>query len=133
MTHARIAAESLVGELPPPPQRPGRAAAAATFASAAWLGSPAAPSPLSLAAGASMALGGYRLWRAPDGPNRSTALAIWVSRLATGAFWPRPEVLVALDAALVTASRKVDGAAAALFLPDLAWTALDLTSGNGAR
>ena len=87
-----------------------------------------------------MAVAGYRLWRAPDTKGRTRALALWGAQLPANAVWSwlffaweRPRLaaanltaLVALNAALVTSARQVDGVAAALLAPYLGWTAFAL-------
>jgi tryptophan-rich sensory protein len=84
-----------------------------------------------------MAIGGWRVWMQPRSPERSRALRLWASQLATNAEWTRlffgqhrPKQalidVVALEAQIIgyiQAAREVDPAAAACFLPYAAWVA----------
>lgn len=84
-----------------------------------------------------LAAGGYRLMRLPSGPERNLALALWALNFATIAGWAKlffgerdldgslADVAVELAAAAgyVAAASRVDGLAAALGVPYLAWAA----------
>lgn len=77
----------------------------------------------------------YRIWRAPNGSDRTKALALWAAQLGLNAAWsplffgardPRAALadVVALDAVLgayVHRAAKVDRPAALLAAPYLAW------------
>lgn len=84
-----------------------------------------------------MAISGWRVWAAPDSPERSRALRLWVTQLATNAQWTRlffgkhlpkwalADVL-ALEAQVlfyIAEAREVDTAAAVCFIPYAAWVA----------
>ena len=82
-----------------------------------------------------MGLAAWLVWRRPDGPARTTALALFVLQLVLNAAWTplffgaqRPALalveLAALDAAAeatTVAFARVDRRAAALLVPYLAW------------
>ncbi|HEX4309391.1 MAG TPA: TspO/MBR family protein [Acidobacteriaceae bacterium] len=84
-----------------------------------------------------MAIGGWRVWTQPSSPDRSRALRLWASQLASNAEWTRlffgqhrPKQalidVVALEAQIVgfiQSAREVDPAAAVCFLPYAAWVA----------
>jgi benzodiazapine receptor len=77
----------------------------------------------------------WRVWRAESSPARSKALALWTAQLATNAAWSklffgdrRPDLALLdslamkfLIASYIDKARKVDGYAAAAFVPYLAW------------
>jgi benzodiazapine receptor len=83
-----------------------------------------------------MAASAWRVWKAPASPERSRALALWGTQLALNAGWSwvffgarRPKAALAELATLAAAigayaneARKVDGAAAWMVAPYLAWT-----------
>ena len=84
-----------------------------------------------------LAIGGYRLLRLPSGPERKLALVFWALNFATIAGWAKlffgerdlggsladvEAELVAAVGYLATAAR-VDGPAAALGVPYVAWAA----------
>ena len=159
-----LAEMSLVGELPPPAKRPGRAAAMTAFsalvAGAAIAGTLATRrnvnglwyrtrrkakvqppkqvfAPVWTALYALMAGAGYRIWRKPSSEERSRALKLWGGQLAANAAWSwlffglkKPKLaladvaaLLAMNATLVNAARKVDKPATAMLAPYLGWTA----------
>jgi len=82
-----------------------------------------------------MAASAYRVWRAPDSPARTRALALWGTQLAANAAWSplffaarNPgaamadlSVLLPAIAAYTNEARKVDGASAWMMAPYLAW------------
>jgi translocator protein len=84
-----------------------------------------------------MAWSGWRVWSAAPSRQRSAALRLWISQLATNAKWSklffgehRPTLALADSIALeglilsyMTAARKVDPAAANAFIPYAAWVA----------
>jgi benzodiazapine receptor len=84
-----------------------------------------------------VAWSGWRVWSAAPSRERNTALRLWLSQLAANAQWSklffgqhRPNLALADVFALegmlisyITAARKVDGAAAAAFIPYAAWVA----------
>ncbi|CAN5764105.1 tryptophan-rich sensory protein [soil metagenome] len=92
-----------------------------------------------------IAYSGWRVWRAPESPERTRALALWATQLALNAAWTplffgarKPAAalvdMVALDVAAgayAAAAAKVDRQAAAVFAPYLAWIAF-ATALNGA-
>lgn len=82
-----------------------------------------------------IAVSGWRVWQHRDSPERSAALRLWVSQLILNAGWSKlffgkhlpawslADVL-SLQAAVIRyifEARKVDKAAAALFVPYAAW------------
>jgi translocator protein len=83
-----------------------------------------------------IAVSGWRVWRRPDSPERTRALALWAAQMATNAAWTplffgarRPTAaLVDLGAQLAAtagytaAAARVDRPAAALMAPYLGWT-----------
>lgn len=84
-----------------------------------------------------MAISGWRVWRHRESPERTAALRLWVGQLISNAEWTRlffgehlpkwslADVL-ALESAVIgymVEARKVDKAAAALFVPYAAWVA----------
>ncbi|MES1204624.1 MAG: TspO/MBR family protein, partial [Pseudomonadota bacterium] len=85
---------------------------------------------------AAMTASAYRVWRAPDSPERTRALRLWGLQLALNAAWSpaffgahRPRVSLAIVSAMVPSiaaymavARKVDRGASALMAPYLAWT-----------
>jgi len=85
---------------------------------------------------ASIAWSGYRVYVAPDHPARRPALALWAAQLAANAAWtptffgarePRAALAVlgtqlATTIGYTAAAGKVDGPAAALMAPYLAWS-----------
>ncbi len=84
-----------------------------------------------------IAIAGWRTWMQEDSPERSRALRLWATQLATNAEWthlffgrhnPKQSLfdVVALEAQIVNYIRTVkdvDPAAAACFLPYAAWVA----------
>lgn len=84
-----------------------------------------------------IAIAGWRTWMQEDSPERSRALRLWATQLATNAEWthlffgrhnPKQSLfdVVALEAQIVSYIRTVkdvDPAAAACFLPYAAWVA----------
>jgi tryptophan-rich sensory protein len=84
---------------------------------------------------ATIAYSGWRIWRAPDSPERSRALALWAGQLALNGAWTplffgarRPVTaladIVALDAVAgeyMRAADKVDRTAALAVVPYLTW------------
>jgi tryptophan-rich sensory protein len=82
-----------------------------------------------------MAISGWRVWNAKDSPERSRALRLWATQLASNAEWTklffgkhRPfsalADVVALESMIVryiATARKVDTAAALCFVPYAAW------------
>jgi translocator protein len=84
-----------------------------------------------------IAISGWRVWQAKDSPERSRALRLWGSQLATNAEWthlffgrhqPKHSLanvlsLQALIVSYILAAREVDGVAAALFYPYAGWVA----------
>lgn len=86
---------------------------------------------------ATMAWSASRIYSAPPSPERSRALRLWFTQLATNAQWSklffgkhRPELALADSVALavqiaeyISIARKVDQAAANAFIPYLGWVA----------
>ncbi len=84
-----------------------------------------------------MAVSGWRIWEAEDSEERSRALRLWVSQLASNAEWTklffgqhRPTLaladLVVLESTIlkyIRAADKVDRPAALCFVPYAAWVA----------
>jgi tryptophan-rich sensory protein len=84
-----------------------------------------------------IAISGWRVWQQKDSPERSRALRLWVSQLATNAEWTRlffgqhrPKhslanvlTLQALIVSYILAADEVDHTAAALFYPYAGWVA----------
>jgi translocator protein len=84
-----------------------------------------------------MAWSGWRVWSAAPSRQRNAALRLWFSQLAANAQWSklffgkhRPNLALADVFALegmifsyITTARKVDGGAAAAFIPYAAWVA----------
>lgn len=84
-----------------------------------------------------IAISGWRTWQTPDSPERSRALRLWATQLATNAEWTRlffckhrPKQafadVPALEAQIVSyihAAKEVDPTAAACFLPYATWVA----------
>jgi len=84
-----------------------------------------------------IALSGWRTWVQEDSPQRSRALRLWLSQLATNANWTRlffgkhqPKRalgdVLSLEGQIISyilAAREVDPAAAALFIPYATWVA----------
>lgn len=84
-----------------------------------------------------IAISGWRVWQQKDSPERSRALRLWASQLATNAEWTRlffgqhrPKhslanvlTLQALIITYILAAREVDTTAAALFYPYAGWVA----------
>lgn len=82
-----------------------------------------------------MAASAYRVFRAPDSPQRTLALALWGGQLALNGAWtelffgrhnPRASLvdsvaLVGAVGAYIYAAQKVDKVAAGLVAPYLAW------------
>jgi benzodiazapine receptor len=82
-----------------------------------------------------MAWSGWRIWKAQSSPERTRALRLWAAQLATNAKWSklffgqhRPDLALVDSAALeweiakyIGVARQVDPAAAAAFIPYLAW------------
>ncbi|HEV2736806.1 MAG TPA: TspO/MBR family protein [Longimicrobiaceae bacterium] len=85
---------------------------------------------------AMIAVSGWRVWKRPDGPDRSRALALWGAQLALNAAWTpifftamRPRAALVDVAALVPAvalygltAARVDRPAGWMMAPYLAWT-----------
>lgn len=84
-----------------------------------------------------IAVSGWRVWRQGESPERSAALRLWIAQLISNAEWTRlffgehlpawslADVL-SLESAVVryiAEARKVDKAAAHLFVPYAAWVA----------
>ncbi|MGA8441253.1 MAG: TspO/MBR family protein [Candidatus Sulfotelmatobacter sp.] len=86
---------------------------------------------------AMIAWSGWRIWSAAPSRERNHALRLWISQLATNAKWSKlffgehSPTLALTDAialegmifAYIKAARKVDRAAADVFLPYAAWVA----------
>ena len=86
---------------------------------------------------ATIAYAGARIWQAEDSPQRSRALVLWGVQLGLNALWPslffgarKPALaladLAALDATALrfaAVARRVEPAAAKVFVPYLAWLA----------
>jgi translocator protein len=86
---------------------------------------------------AMIALSGWRVWCAAPSRQRNRALQLWISQLATNAHWSKlffelrhPLTalgdVVALERIIlsyIATARKVDCAAAGLFIPYAAWVA----------
>ena len=84
-----------------------------------------------------IAVSGWRVWKAEPSPERSRALALWVSQLAANAAWTelffgehQPKLaladVVAMEAMIVgyiLNAKDVDRTAAACFVPYAAWVA----------
>jgi translocator protein len=84
-----------------------------------------------------IAISGWRVWCAAPSRERNRALGLWIAQLAANAHWSKSffgerRLLAALgdDVALerivlsyIAAARKVDRAAAAMFIPYAAWVA----------
>ena len=84
-----------------------------------------------------MTISAYRVWQSEDSPERSRALRLWVTQLASNAQWTklffgkhRPDLALAdiftLEStilAYIATTRKVDRAAAGMFIPYAAWVA----------
>lgn len=84
-----------------------------------------------------IAISGWRVWLRGDSPERTAALRLWVSQLISNAEWTRIFFgkhlptwslanILSLQSAVVgyiLEARKVDKAAAALFVPYAAWVA----------
>ena len=84
-----------------------------------------------------IAVSGWRVWRRDDSPERTAALRLWIAQLISNAEWSRlffgkhlptwslANVLFLESAVLryIAESRKVDKAAATLFIPYAAWVA----------
>lgn len=84
-----------------------------------------------------IALSGWRVWQQEDSPERSRALRLWASQLATNAEWTRlffgqhrPKhslanivTLQALIISYILTASEVDRKAAALFYPYAGWVA----------
>jgi tryptophan-rich sensory protein len=83
-----------------------------------------------------MAISGWRVWRTPDSPERTRALALWGGQLALNGAWSAaffgaksPTLALAdialLDGAIVAYTHqasKVDKPAAWMFAPYIGWT-----------
>jgi translocator protein len=83
-----------------------------------------------------IAVSGWRVWRRPDSPERTRALALWAAQMAANAAWTplffgarRPTAAlvdlgaqVAATAGYVAQAARVDTPAAALMAPYLGWT-----------
>lgn len=83
-----------------------------------------------------IAYSGYRVWAAPDHPQRKPALALWGAQLVANAAWTptffgarRPRAALAVlaaqlstTAAYTAVASRVDGVAAATMTPYLAWS-----------
>lgn len=90
---------------------------------------------------ATLAYSGWRVWKAPDSPERSRALALWATQLGLNGAWTplffgarRPDLALAdiggLDVAAgayAAAAAKVDRRAAAVVAPYLGWIAFATT------
>jgi translocator protein len=84
-----------------------------------------------------IAVSGWRIWIQEDSPERSRALRLWATQLATNAEWtrlffgqhrPKQALLdvLSLEAQIVSymlCAKEVDPAAAACFVPYAAWVA----------
>lgn len=84
-----------------------------------------------------IAVSGWRVWREIDSPERTAALRLWIAQLISNAEWTRiffgehlpawslADVLSLESAVLryIAEARKVDKAAARLFVPYAAWVA----------
>lgn len=82
-----------------------------------------------------IAFSGWRTWLQKDSPERSRALRLWATQLASNAGWThlffgehRPKQalvdVISLEAQVISyiaTAAKVDGAAAACFVPYAAW------------
>lgn len=83
-----------------------------------------------------IALSGMRVWRAPDSPARTRALAWWATQIGLNAAWPalffaarKPKhalvdigLLLAAIALYTNSARRLDKTAAWLVAPYLLWT-----------
>lgn len=92
-----------------------------------------------------MAYSAWRVWRAPDSPERTRALRLWGAQLGLNAAWSptffgakSPKAALAIVAALlptlaryIRCAARVDRTAAAIMAPYLAWTGF-ATYLNGA-
>ncbi|HET9612238.1 MAG TPA: TspO/MBR family protein [Acidimicrobiales bacterium] len=86
---------------------------------------------------AAIAVSGWRVWRRPDGPERTRALRLWGAQMAANAAWTplffgarRPGLALgdltaqlSSTAGYTASAARVDGPAAALMAPYLGWTA----------
>lgn len=84
-----------------------------------------------------MAVSGWRVWRQDVSPERTSALRMWIGQLIANAQWTRlffgehlpkwslADVLTLESAVIgyIVEARKVDRAAAALFVPYAVWVA----------
>jgi translocator protein len=84
-----------------------------------------------------IAVSGWRVWRQGESPERTAALRLWIAQLISNAEWTRlffgehlpgwslADVLSLESAVLryIAEARKVDKAAARLFVPYAAWVA----------
>jgi translocator protein len=84
-----------------------------------------------------IAISGWRVWREEDSPERSLALRLWATQLATNARWTKlffgehlPKWALAdvlslesIILSYIQTARKVDRTAAACFVPYAAWVA----------
>lgn len=84
-----------------------------------------------------IAVSGWRTWRQPSSPERTRALRLWATQLATNAEWtrlffgqhrPGQSLLdvIALEAQIlgyIASAKEVDRGAAACFLPYAGWVA----------
>jgi tryptophan-rich sensory protein len=84
-----------------------------------------------------IAFSGWRIWIQEDSPERSRALRLWATQLATNAEWtrlffgqhrPKQALLdvLSLEAQIVSymlSAKEVDPTAAACFVPYAAWVA----------
>jgi len=82
-----------------------------------------------------MVVAAFRLWRAPETPTRAAALRLWFTQVGLNAAWSplffgarQPAIsmadllaLLAVQSAFVRKAKGVDGAAAWLFAPYIAW------------
>lgn len=86
---------------------------------------------------ATIAVSGWRVWRAPSSPERTRALALWGAQMATNAAWTplffgaRWTALALADltaqltstVAYTATAARVDRPAAAMMAPYLGWSA----------
>jgi tryptophan-rich sensory protein len=86
---------------------------------------------------ATIAVSGWRVWRQPDSPDRTKALALWSAQMATNAAWTpiffgaRKPIVALADlvgqisstVGYTRSAARVDKPAAALMAPYLGWTA----------
>jgi benzodiazapine receptor len=80
---------------------------------------------------AMIAVSGWRVWCAAPSRERNRALGLWIAQLATNAHWSKSFfgdlgdnlALERIVLSYIASARKVDRAAAAMFIPYAAWIA----------